>query len=272
MKLIILNSKTIISKLLITANTDKDGLLLFDPKKDYSIRSLVQYQLLKDEYRTNEMGKYRNPKIFGFKKVRIKNKNFSIGNSPTYNNYHRSKAIFFNVLMNNNIQCEYCSKKLKLKEISIDHFIPSSRGGSDNFRNYRVSCSSCNSLKGSLHPKKDFKLFFIFLEYVNNKKLLKTRNKFSKYVINHKKINVKDYPKILNFFSLSLISRINLLYELSISKDVSLLSVPEGAKIRREVEDKKAAIKLNRIKFITEEETRRIDVISNHFPNCVVDY
>lgn len=41
--------------------------------------------------------------------------------------------------------CEYCGKKLTVKECSIDHPTPLSRGGGDGIE---VICSGCNKAKG----------------------------------------------------------------------------------------------------------------------------
>lgn len=46
------------------------------------------------------------------------------------------------------LNCQYCEKKLTLKESTVDHFFPLARGGSDSFHNYRISCNDCNSKKG----------------------------------------------------------------------------------------------------------------------------
>lgn len=45
--------------------------------------------------------------------------------------------------------CPYCNKKLKPKDLSVDHIIPKSRGGSDDIRNLRLVCKKCNLLKGN---------------------------------------------------------------------------------------------------------------------------
>lgn len=44
--------------------------------------------------------------------------------------------------------CQYCSKKLKPSEITIDHVVPRCRGGGNSFTNCVVSCLPCNNKKG----------------------------------------------------------------------------------------------------------------------------
>lgn len=45
-------------------------------------------------------------------------------------------------------KCAICGKPLELSEITIDHIVPLSRGGSNEIDNYRILCYSCNQFKG----------------------------------------------------------------------------------------------------------------------------
>ena len=45
--------------------------------------------------------------------------------------------------------CLYCSKMLGTKEITVDHIIPTSRGGTNSFDNCVSACKDCNIRKGS---------------------------------------------------------------------------------------------------------------------------
>lgn len=54
--------------------------------------------------------------------------------------------------------CAYCNAKEKL---TIDHIIPSSRGGQDTWENMITSCESCNLKKGNKTPEEaGMKLLF----------------------------------------------------------------------------------------------------------------
>ena len=44
--------------------------------------------------------------------------------------------------------CQLCGKKLKLREVTIDHIIPRSRGGNHTLLNLMVACQPCNVRKG----------------------------------------------------------------------------------------------------------------------------
>lgn len=56
-------------------------------------------------------------------------------------------------------KCAYCGVKLflqsenKNRNLTVDHFIPSSRGGSDKMNNLVASCRVCNAAKGNLKPE-----------------------------------------------------------------------------------------------------------------------
>ena len=49
-----------------------------------------------------------------------------------------------------NYTCQYCGKK---SELTIDHIIPRSRGGKDEWDNVAVACLRCNVSKGARTPK-----------------------------------------------------------------------------------------------------------------------
>lgn len=55
-----------------------------------------------------------------------------------------------NVLKRDNNRCQYCGKK---EDLTIDHIIPKSRGGSDEWDNLVACCSTCNVKKGNRTPK-----------------------------------------------------------------------------------------------------------------------
>ena len=68
-------------------------------------------------------------------------------------NLHRSsrtvKFSRFNVIFRDNFECQYCGKNGTVKELTIDHVIPISRGGKNTWENVVTACSPCNSKKGS---------------------------------------------------------------------------------------------------------------------------
>ena len=68
-------------------------------------------------------------------------------------NIHQSKKTVkfsrFNILYRDNFQCQYCTKQFHHKDLTLDHIIPTSRGGRNTWDNVVAACSKCNSKKGS---------------------------------------------------------------------------------------------------------------------------
>lgn len=50
-------------------------------------------------------------------------------------------------------QCQYCAKKLHSATVTIDHVMPSSRGGQTTWLNCVTSCKSCNKTKADRTPE-----------------------------------------------------------------------------------------------------------------------
>lgn len=49
--------------------------------------------------------------------------------------------------------CYWCRRYFPINELTIDHLIPKSLGGSDSIENLRLSCKNCNQERGnSLFP------------------------------------------------------------------------------------------------------------------------
>lgn len=46
--------------------------------------------------------------------------------------------------------CYLCGKPIKEKELSLDHCVPLSRGGTNEPSNWRATHKKCNSIKGAL--------------------------------------------------------------------------------------------------------------------------
>ncbi len=49
--------------------------------------------------------------------------------------------------------CQYCSRKLTLRDSTIDHVIPRSRGGKNHWTNCVTSCKRCNLKKDDRTPE-----------------------------------------------------------------------------------------------------------------------
>lgn len=53
-----------------------------------------------------------------------------------------------NILIRDGFLCQYCNKKLNMKNATMDHVIPRSKGGQTSWQNIVACCSSCNVKKG----------------------------------------------------------------------------------------------------------------------------
>lgn len=56
-----------------------------------------------------------------------------------------------NILRRDNYQCQYCGTYST--NLTIDHIIPKSRGGTDSWDNLVAACISCNNKKGNRTPE-----------------------------------------------------------------------------------------------------------------------
>lgn len=50
-------------------------------------------------------------------------------------------------------RCYWCRSSFPIEQLTLDHLLPISRGGSNRLENLRLACRSCNQLRGnSLYP------------------------------------------------------------------------------------------------------------------------
>lgn len=56
-----------------------------------------------------------------------------------------------NLLRRDNNTCQYCGKKST--NLTIDHVVPRSRGGTDCWENLVAACVRCNNVKGNRTPE-----------------------------------------------------------------------------------------------------------------------
>jgi len=53
--------------------------------------------------------------------------------------------------------CQICGVRFPLKKMSIEHILPKSKGGDDDWFNITMTCKCCNARKGSIFPYRDYK-------------------------------------------------------------------------------------------------------------------
>lgn len=56
-----------------------------------------------------------------------------------------------NIIRRDGYRCQYCG--VKTHELTIDHVIPKSRGGTDSWENLVSACKICNNKKGNRTPE-----------------------------------------------------------------------------------------------------------------------
>jgi 5-methylcytosine-specific restriction endonuclease McrA len=66
---------------------------------------------------------------------------------------HQSRALSRkNILLRDRNTCQYCGTVLPSSELTLDHVIPRSRGGSSTWENLVACCHGCNRRKGNQSP------------------------------------------------------------------------------------------------------------------------
>ena len=66
-----------------------------------------------------------------------------------------SKEVCFsrrNIFERDENTCQYCGRKFERSELTLDHVVPRSRGGSSTWTNIVVACLKCNIRKGDRLP------------------------------------------------------------------------------------------------------------------------
>ena len=66
--------------------------------------------------------------------------------------FKKKKSVKFsryNMYLRDLFQCQYCNDVFDFEELTIDHVVPRSKGGTTKWENCVTACKSCNSDKGS---------------------------------------------------------------------------------------------------------------------------
>lgn len=66
---------------------------------------------------------------------------------------HQTRALSRkNILLRDRNTCQYCAEVLPSTELTLDHVVPRSRGGSSTWENLVACCHDCNHRKGNRLP------------------------------------------------------------------------------------------------------------------------
>lgn len=79
-------------------------------------------------------------------------------------------------------RCEYCKLSVKVTDLSVDHKLPRSRGGSDESSNLHYICLSCNLVKGNLTEEEYLRLLKFFKDNTDLEPIIKRRLKASGFM------------------------------------------------------------------------------------------
>lgn len=58
-----------------------------------------------------------------------------------------------NIYLRDDYTCQYCGNRFSLKDLSLDHVHPKSRGGDTSWENIVTCCKKCNQLKADRTPE-----------------------------------------------------------------------------------------------------------------------
>jgi len=58
-----------------------------------------------------------------------------------------------NIFLRDRNRCQYCGELFDSKELTIDHVVPTSRGGGNSWENVVCCCVQCNKRKGNRTPE-----------------------------------------------------------------------------------------------------------------------
>ena len=58
-----------------------------------------------------------------------------------------------NILVRDRYTCQYCKRIFSATDLTLDHVVPRSRGGTSSWENLVTSCRKCNNRKGDQSPE-----------------------------------------------------------------------------------------------------------------------
>lgn len=83
--------------------------------------------------------------------VRSASRSFPIPSVVALKRYHRRKHVAFtryHVFLRDGFRCQYCGAALEAKELTFDHVVPRSKGGTTSWGNVVTACQRDNLFKG----------------------------------------------------------------------------------------------------------------------------
>lgn len=92
------------------------------------------------------------------KKIHSPNRSFNLPAVIVLNRYVKYRFATIapnrhNVLWRDNNICQYCGYRFAMEQLTMDHVLPKSRGGTNSWDNLVTACKKCNQKKGNKTPK-----------------------------------------------------------------------------------------------------------------------
>lgn len=105
----------------------------------------------------NEMGRVIVAETYPDAPIRSARCEFDRPAVVVLKNYHgyrpfRVRFSKTNVYIRDNFTCQYCGKQFPKTKLTIDHVLPRSKGGTNDWINVVAACEPCNHAKGDRTP------------------------------------------------------------------------------------------------------------------------
>jgi 5-methylcytosine-specific restriction endonuclease McrA len=73
----------------------------------------------------------------------------------TYNKLPKRDIMFNrkNIYARDRNTCQYCGRGFQCEDLTFDHVVPKSKGGTNSFENVVTCCIKCNNIKGDSRPE-----------------------------------------------------------------------------------------------------------------------
>ena len=116
----------------------------------YDFSSWVDVSAFKAEYGISDEDQYESIKTVSLE-IRVP----KIIRLVVYDKLPKATVKFNrkNIFARDKNRCQYCGKKVPTSELSLDHVIPRTQGGTSSWKNIVCSCTNCNKHKGGRRPE-----------------------------------------------------------------------------------------------------------------------
>lgn len=130
--------------MLFSADGDRNKARVIDPAKDFETFTWEDWSQMKPA--EDELAIHSGRDVFRVPEVIL----LSDYDKLPQNTVQFSRRQLYR---RDNYMCQYCGARPGTEELSIDHIIPTSRGGGTTWTNCALACVPCNSKKADCTPK-----------------------------------------------------------------------------------------------------------------------